>query len=58
MENDMEISLKKKKKKLGMNLACEPAISLLDMRTPQSWETHVPNLHCNTIYNSQDMEAT
>ena len=28
------------------------------LRKPELKETHVPNVHCSTIYNNQDMEAT
>ena len=28
------------------------------LRKPELKETRVPNVHCSTVYNSQDMEAT
>ena len=48
-------------KKLGIELPCQPAIPLLGIypgRKPELKNTHVPEFHCSTIYNSQDMEAT
>ena len=57
-ENSMEIPLKKKK--LGIKLPYDPAIPLGHM----PWENHnskshmYASVHCSTIYNSQDMEAT
>ena len=49
-----------KKKKLGINLPYDPTVSLLRIypEKPQFYKTHVPNVHCSTVYNSQDMEAT
>ena len=48
-------------KKLGIELPCQPAIPLLGIypgRKPKLKKTHVPEFHCSTIYNSQDMETT
>ena len=49
--------------KLKIELPCDPAIPLLGIY-PQEMKTlnlkgylH-PQIHCSTIYNSQDMEAT
>ena len=46
-------------KKLELELPYDPAIQLLDY-----WENHKSkivmyhNIHCSSIYNNQDMEAT
>ena len=47
-------------KKLEIELPYDPAIPLLCIHTEEARnERHVyPNVHCNTVYNSQDMEAT
>ena len=47
-------------KKLEIELSYDPAIPLLCIHTKETRiERHVyPNIHCSTIYNSQDMEAT
>ena len=60
MEDGMEISLKKKKKTLGIKLPYDPAFPLLGVY-PEETKTEkdiYPNVHCSTIYNRQDMEAT
>ena len=49
-------------KKLKTELPCDPVIPLLGIYIPR--ENHnsktdmYHNVHCSTIYNSQDMEAT
>ena len=47
-------------KKLELELPYEPAIPLWDThRGNQNWKRHVYlNVHCSTVYNSQDTEAT
>ena len=47
-------------KKLEIDLPYNPAIPLLGIHNEdQNWKRHVyPNVHCSTVYNSQDMEAT
>ena len=47
-------------KKLEIELPYDPAIPLLGIHTEETrTERHVyPNVHCSTVYNSQDMEAT
>ena len=47
-------------KKLEIELPYDPAILLLGIHTEETRiERHVyPNIHSNTVYNSQDMEAT
>ena len=46
-------------KKLEIELPYNPTIPLLGIHTEESRiERHVyPNVHCNTVYNSQDMKA-
>ena len=46
--------------KLEIELPYDPAIPLLGIHTEETRiEKDVyPNVHCSTIYNSQDMEAT
>ena len=61
MENSVEIPLKTRKKKTENRTATRP-------RNPTAAHTHwgnqnlkrhvYPNVHRNTVYNSQDMEAT
>ena len=50
-----------KKGKLGIKLQYDLAISTTE-HIPwgsQNWKRHMyPNIHCSTIYNSQDMKAT
>ena len=54
MEDGMEISLKKKKKKtLGIKLPYDPAFPLLGVY-PEETKTEkdiYPNVHCSTVYN-------
>ena len=47
-------------KKLEIELPYDPAIPLLGIHPKETRiERHVyPNVHCSTVYNSQDMEAT
>ena len=47
-------------KKLEIELPYDPAIPLLGIHTKKTRiERHMyPNVHCSTVYNSQDMEAT
>ena len=48
-------------KKLKIELPYDPAIPLLGIyleKTTIQKDTVHPNVHCNTVYNSQDMEAT
>ena len=47
-------------KKLEIELPYDPAISLLGIHTEETRiKRHVyPSVHCSTVYNSQDMEAT
>ena len=47
-------------KKLEIELPYNPAIPLLGIHTEEiRTERHVyPNVHCSTVYNNQDMEAT
>ena len=47
-------------KKLEIELPYDPEIALLGIHTEETRiERQVyPNVHCNTVYNSQDMEAT
>ena len=35
-----------------------PTTGQYTLRKSQFKKTHVPNVHCNTIYNSQDTETT
>ena len=54
------ITIRRFLKKLKIELAYDPAIPLLGMymeKTIIQRYMH-PNVHCSTIYNSQDMEAT
>ena len=46
--------------KLEIELPYDPAIPLLGVHTEETRiERHVhPSVHCSTVYNSQDMEAT
>ena len=45
-------------KNLQIELPYDPAIPLLGIHT-QNWKRQVyPNVHCSTVYNSQDMETT
>ena len=47
-------------KKLEIELPYDPAIPLLGIHTKETRierDIH-PNVHCSTVYNSQDMEAT
>ena len=53
----MEISVEK----LEIELPYDPAIPLLGIHTEEiriERDTCTPNVHCSTVYNSQDMEAT
>ena len=48
-------------KKLEIELPYDPAIPLLGIHTKETRierDTYTLNVHCNTVYNSQDMEAT
>ena len=48
-------------KKCGIKLPYDPEISLLVIyseKTIIQKDTCTPNVHCSTIFNSQDMEAT
>ena len=47
-------------KKLETELSYGPAIPLMGIHTEETRiERHMyPNVHCSTVYNSQDMEAT
>ena len=55
MEDNIIVS----KKKPGIKLPYDPAIPLLGIHTEETRKRHVyPNVHCSTVYNSQDMEAT
>ena len=47
-------------KKLEIELPYDLTIPLLGitLRKPELKETRVPNVHCSTVYNSQDVEAT
>ena len=47
-------------KKLEIELPYDPAIPLMGIHQGnQNWKRHVyPTVHCSTVYNSQDMEAT
>ena len=48
-------------KKLEIELPYVPAIPLLAIHTKETRierDTYTLNVHCNTVYNSQDMEAT
>ena len=47
-------------KKLEIKLPYDPAIPLLGTQQGnQNWKRHVyPSVHCSTVYNSQDVEAT
>ena len=56
MENNMEFL-----KKLKIELPYDPSIPLLGIHLKKSIiqkDTRTPNVHCNIVYNSQDMEAT
>ena len=44
-------------KKLEIELPYDPAIPLLGIHTEETRHVY-PNVHCSTVYNSQDMEAT
>ena len=53
--------VKLKKKQLEIKLPYDPAIPLLGIHTEETRierDTCTPNVHCSTVYNSQDMEAT
>ena len=46
---------------LGLKQLYDPAVLLLGMYSDQTIiqkDTYTPSVHCSTIYNSQDMEAT
>ena len=45
-------------KKLEIELPYDPAIPLLSIHTKKTMRHVYPNVHCSTVYNSQDMEAT
>ena len=47
-------------KKLGIKLSHEPTVPLLGIYPEETnWKTHLySNVHCSTIYNSQDTEVT
>ena len=48
-------------KKLQIELPYDPEIPLLDIHTKETRierDMCTPNVHCSTVYNSQDMEAT
>ena len=48
-------------KKLEIELPYDPAIPLLGTHTEETRierDTCYPSVHCSTVYNSQDMEAT
>ena len=48
-------------KKLEIELPYDPAIPLLGIHTEETRserDTCTPTVHCSTVYNSQDMEAT
>ena len=48
-------------KKLEIELSYDPTVPLLGIHTKETRierDTCIPNIHCSTIYNSQDMEAT
>ena len=48
-------------KKLEIELPYDPAIPLLGIHTEETiieGDTCTPNVHCSTVYNSQDMETT
>ena len=54
MENSMD-------KKLKIELPYDPAIPLLGIYTDETRierDMCTPNVHCSTVYDSQDMEAT
>ena len=56
MENSVEIPLK-----TGNRTALWPSnpTAGLTHRGNQNWKRHMyPSVHCSTVYNSQDMEAT
>ena len=45
--------------KLGIKPSCDPAILLLGMSAKTERDPNMyPNVHCSTIYNSWDMEAS
>ena len=57
MENSVEIPLKK----LQIELPYDPAIPLLGIYTEETRterDNVYSNVHCSTVYNSQDMETT
>ena len=47
-------------KKLEIELPYDPAIPLLGIHIEETRreKDRCPNVHCSTVYNSQDMEAT
>ena len=48
-------------KKLKIDLSYDPAIPLLGIhleKTMVQKDKCTPNVHCNSVYNSQNMEAT
>ena len=45
-------------KKLKKELPCDPAISLLGIYPEKTIIQNSHNVHCSTIFNSHDMEAT
>ena len=48
-------------KKLEIELAYDSEIPLLGIHTKETRierDMYTPNVHCSTVYNSQDMEAT
>ena len=48
-------------KKLKIDLTYDPAVPLLGIYLEKNMtqkDTGNPNVHCSTVYNSQDMEAT
>ena len=54
------VPLKKKKKKLKIELPYDAAVPLLGLYPEKKHDfkgSMHPNIHCSTVYNSQDMEA-
>ena len=46
-------------KKLKIELSYDPAIPLLGIHLEKTIIQNMhPNVHCSTVYNNQDMEAT
>ena len=46
---------------LEIELPHDPVILLLSIHTKETRierDTYTPNVHCSTVYNTQDMEAT